>query len=163
MYAKDLILSQLDTSDQILNAYLGDLSDAELKQRPAPGLNPVAWQIGHLISSERGMIEPLKPGSCPALPEGFDEAHGKEAAKVDDTSKYLRWSEYRSLWDAQRAATKAVLAGLSEEGLKAAPPNTFGGMCPTVGHVISFTGGHVQMHVGQFVPLRRKAGKPIVI
>jgi hypothetical protein len=163
MYAKELILSQLDTSGHIINAYVGDLSDAELKERPAPGLNPIAWQLGHLISAERNMVEPLKPGSCPTLPEGFNEVHGKDAAKSDDTSSYLRWSEYRSLWDAQRAATKAVLASLSEDDLKATPPNTFGGMCPTVGHVISFTAGHVQMHVGQFVPLRRKAGKPIVI
>ena len=163
MYAKDIITQSLDTSDHIARAYMADLDQKQMLERPAPGMNPIAWQIGHLLSVERKTIDGIKPGSCPALPAGFDEAHGKEAGLSDDTSKYLPKDQYLSLFEAQRKATKEVLAGLSEAELSAEPANTFQGMCPTVGHIFNFMGSHVMMHVGQFVPVRRNAGKPIVI
>jgi hypothetical protein len=163
MYAKDIISQTLDTSDQIMRAYVTDLDEADLTVRPAPGMNPIAWQLGHLLSVERKVIDGIKPGSCPELPAGFDDAHGKEAGLSDDTSKYLEKSEYLALWDAQRAATKAVLAALTPDQMQASSSNNMRGMCPTTGHWFNFMGSHVLMHVGQFVPIRRKQGKPVVI
>lgn len=163
MYAKDIITQSLDTSDTILRKYVGDLDQAEWLERPGPGMNPIAWQVGHLLSVERKVIEGIKPGSCPALPTGFDEAHSKEAAQSNDTSGYFNKDQYLDLFAAQRQATKEVLDSLTEAELQAVPANTFGGMCPTVGHIFNFMGGHVWMHVGQFVPVRRKSGKPVVI
>jgi hypothetical protein len=163
MYAKDIIGQTLDTSDHIARAYVADLDVAQMLERPAPGMNPIAWQIGHLLSVEHKIIDGIKPGICPDLPAGFDEAHNKEAALSDDTSKYLTKDEYLTLFAAQRKATKEILAGLSEAEMAAEPANTFGGMCPTIGHMFNFMGSHVMMHVGQFVPVRRKSGKPVVI
>ena len=163
MYAKDIISQTLDTSDRILRTYVGDLDHTQLTSRPAPGMNPIAWQIGHLLSVERKFVDAIKPGSSPALPAGFDEAHGKDAGLSDDTSKYATKDEYLKLFAAQRDATKNVLAALTEAEMAVPPENTFGGMCPTTGHLINFLGSHVMMHVGQFVPVRRLAGKPVVI
>ena len=163
MYAKDIIGQTLDTSDHIMRSYVGDLDEAELRERPAPGMNPIAWQLGHLLSVERRVIEGIKPGSCPELPEGFDDAHGKDAGLSDDTAKYLSKEDYLTLWAAQRAATKSVLAGMTPDQLHASSSNNMRGMCPTTGHWFNFMGAHVLMHVGQFVPVRRKADKPVVI
>ena len=44
----------------LLNA---DLSDADLLVRPAPSANHIAWQLGHLIASERNLVEAAAPGS----------------------------------------------------------------------------------------------------
>src|SRR5690349_16615102 len=107
MNAKDVIRQSLDLSDRILGSYLSDLEDADLHVRPVAGMNCIAWQLGHLVSSERGMVEGVKPGSCPALPSGFDEAHGRDNAKSEDTSKFLSKKEYVALIQAQHAATKA--------------------------------------------------------
>lgn len=163
MYAKDIIKQTLDTSDHILRSYVGDLDQSQLTSRPAPGMNPLSWQIGHLLSVERKFVEGIKPGSSPALPAGFDEAHGKDAGQADDTSKYPTKDEYLALFAAQREATKKVLDALTEAEMSVPPENTYGGMCPTTGHLINFLGCHVMMHVGQFVPVRRLAGKPVVI
>ena len=57
MNAKDVLLQTIGMGDHILNAYLGDLSDADLLLRPVEGQNHIAWQLGHLISSERSMVE----------------------------------------------------------------------------------------------------------
>src|ERR1700760_3937994 len=74
MHPKDLIRQNLDFSDRLVKAYVEDLDDESLLLRPVEGMNHIAWQLGHLISSERRMVEAIKPGSCPALPEGFDAA-----------------------------------------------------------------------------------------
>jgi uncharacterized damage-inducible protein DinB len=163
MYAKDIIKQTLDTSDRIARTYVGDLDQSEMTARPAAGMNPIAWQLGHLLAVEKKFVDEIKPGSSPALPAGFEEAHGKDAGLSDDTSKYLTKDEYLSLFAKQREATKKVLDSLTDAEMATPPANTFGGMCPTTGHLINFLGSHVMMHVGQFVPVRRKAGKPVVI
>jgi hypothetical protein len=163
MPVRDLIRQTLDNSDQIVNAYIGDLSDADLMVRPAAGMNHIAWQLGHLISAERMFAEMVKPGVAPPLPAGFDEAHNKEATTSDDTKKFRTKAEYIDIWKAQRAATKSILDGMSDAELDAPSTNRFQGMAPTQGSVLLFNATHVLMHVGQWVGVRRQLGKPIVI
>ena len=163
MDAKPIIKQTLGTSDHLVQKYVGDLNSDELTMRPAEGMNPIAWQLGHLIEVERKLVDMLKPGSSPELPSGFAEAHGKNVGMEEDTSKYLSKDEYLKYFGAQRAATLAVLDGLTDEEMEEAPANTLGGMCSTKGQLLNFLGAHVLMHVGQFVPIRRKAGKAIVV
>ncbi|MDB5349388.1 MAG: hypothetical protein JWN86_635 [Planctomycetota bacterium] len=163
MHAKDVILNSLGSSDMITKAYVGDLSDADLMARPVPGMNHIAWQLGHLISVEHKVMEELAPGSSPALPEGFDAKHTKETTTSDDPSKFYTKAEYLAVWDAQHAATKAVVAKLTEEQLDAPAPESFRRMVPTNGLTINFLASHTLMHVGQYVAVRRTLGKPVVI
>jgi hypothetical protein len=158
--AKDVIRDTLANSDFILKAYLADLSDGDLLVPPVEGMNPVAWQLGHLISVERDWIEKLQPGSCPALPGGFGAAHGKETAAPNPFRPFCGKAEYVQAWDAQRAATLSALDALpdaklsAETGIEFAPTNTA---------LLNMIGIHALMHVGQFVPVRRKAGLGIAI
>lgn len=162
MQAKDAIRGTLDLSDRVIDDYLKDLDDADLLLRPVAGMNHIAWQLGHLIASERRFVEMVKPGSCPPLPDGFDEGHGRTATKVDDPSKYYPRSQYQSLWKAQREATRSVLDSLPESDLDRADPS-FPPFAPTVGALMSICGTHPLMHCGQFVAVRRQLGKPIAI
>lgn len=162
MNAKDAIRNTLDMSENIIQTYVGDLKDEDLCVRAVPGMNHIAWQLGHLISSERGMIEILRPGTCPPLPEGFDDAHGKEGAKSDECSRFLSKDAYLALWKAQREATKAAIDAVPEADLDKAdeklPP-----YAPTVGALLNMTGVHTLMHAGQFVAVRRALNKPVTI
>jgi len=165
MHAKDAILHTYGMNERILGAYLGDLSDADLLVRPVPGQNHIAWQLGHLINTERGLVEGIKPGTCPPLPEGFEQAHAREADATtsDDVSKFLSKERYLELFQAQRAATRKVLEGLSDADLAAPAPERAQRIAPTVGAVMVLLGNHLLMHVGQFVSVRRKLGKPVAI
>jgi len=109
------------------------------------------------------MIEAIKPGSCPPLPEGFDENHSRKDTMSDDPSRFLTKAEYLDLFKAQRAATKAVLDSLSDAELDAPAPERMRSRLPTVGAVLVLAGGHVLMHVGQFVATRRRLDKPVAI
>jgi hypothetical protein len=165
MQPKEMIRQSMDFSERIVMSYIGDLEDADLKIPPSEGMNPIAFQLGHLISSERMMLQEVKPGASPALPEGFEAAHSTEKAKAGalDPSTFKSKAEYIQLWNEQRAATKAVLDGLSEADLDAAAPENWRKFMPTIGSLFGLIGSHTLMHVGQFVPVRRKLGKPVVI
>ena len=163
MNAKDALLQSFNMGDMIVGAYLADLSDSDLLIRPIEGQNHIAWQLGHLISTERAMVEGIKPGSSPSLPEGLEEAHNREAAAIDDPSKFLPKQRYLDLGKAQRAATLSVLESLGDADLDAPSPERVRKMAPTVGATFGLLGHHVLMHVGQFVSVRRKLKKPVSI
>jgi hypothetical protein len=163
MSPKDALRLSIEMSDYIINAYIGDLSDADLLIRPVPGMNHIAWQLGHLISAERGFTDMVKPGSCPPLPAGFDEAYTKETTTIDDPRKFHTLAQYQELWKAQRAATLAVLDGYPEAELDKKDAEKFPEWAPTVAALLAMSGTHALMHCGQFVAVRRMLGKPVVI
>ncbi len=162
MNTQEAIGATFATSSMILNSYFGDLTDAELMTRPAEGCNHLAWQLGHLISSECNLLEMVASGSAAALPDGFAEQHDKEQAGEDDASKFCTKQEYLDLFDKVRAATLAALAKCSDADLDKPGPEDFANFCPTVGHVFVLMATHGMMHAGQFVPVRRKLGKPVL-
>jgi hypothetical protein len=163
MCPKDAIGLGIGMSDYIIGAYIGDLTDADLLLRPVPGMNHIAWQLGHLIAAEHRFVEMVKPGSCPALPAGFDEAHNKETTTLDDPSKFHSLSKYQELWKAQRAATMAALESFPESELDKTDPEKYPEWAPTPAAIFAMCGTHALMHCGQFVPVRRMVGKPVVI
>ncbi|MBI3461767.1 MAG: DinB family protein [Planctomycetes bacterium] len=163
MNVRDAIRSTMDTSSTVLKNYLSDLSDADLMRRPGPGCNHLAWQLGHLIAAECSLLEAIRPGAAAQLPEGFAAQHSKEAKDVDDPAKFLTKQQYLDLYDKARSATLAALEKVSEADLDQPGPERFKTVFPTVGSIFVLIGTHPLMHAGQFVPVRRALGKPIVI
>jgi hypothetical protein len=161
--SKDMIKATVAMTDRMVQSYLGDLDDADLLLRPVDGMNHIAWQLGHLIGSERWFVEQIKPGASPALPEGFEAAHKKETAGVNDASKFHTKAEYLSLWKKQRDASLAVLDGFSEADLAKPSPEIVRKFCPTVAETMNMIGLHPMMHLGQWVAVRRKLKKPITM
>ncbi len=162
MNARDMVRNSLAIGDRFINSYIGDLEDADLLVRPLPGMNHIAWQLGHLIGSERNIVELVKPGSCPALPDDFEEGHGRQKFNVDDPSKFYPKAKYLELWKKQREATLAVLETLTEADFDRAEEK-FPQMAPTVGRLMGICGDHPIMHAGQFVAVRKLLNKPVTI
>ncbi len=159
MDAKEIILNSMMVGEMFLKSYLADLTDEDLYMIPVEGMNPIALQLGHLISTEHTFVEKIKAGSSPELPEGFMAKHSLKEGDKADKSRYSTREEYLRLYDLQRAASKAVLATLSDEDL--AKPGPMPEFVPTVGASFNIFGLHELAHCGQFVPVRRKLGKPI--
>ncbi len=161
MGPKDVIRNTLDTSDFFIKSYINDLTDDEIKLTPVEGMNPIAMQMGHLIAVEHSINELVEPGSAPALPTGFAEAH--DLKKPEGTSGFRSKDEYVKLWDEQRAATKAVLDRLSDADLADNRGGKLPPWAPTVGVALNMAGMHALNHSGQFVAVRRKLNKPITV
>ncbi|MCA9132977.1 MAG: DinB family protein [Planctomycetales bacterium] len=160
MNANEVIKGTLDTAEMVGLAYLGDLSDAQLMQRPHPECHHLNWQVGHLILSEHGLMQTIAPGGMPELPSGFAATYSKEAAASDDASKFATKEQLLQAYREQRAGTLALLAKITETELDEPSGVEY---APTKGAVFSMTGQHWLMHCGQWVIVRRQAGKPVVI
>jgi hypothetical protein len=164
MKATDAIRTALTSTRDVITWYLGDLSDQDLLVRPAPGANHIAWQLGHLITSERKLVTGQLPGTpYPELPAGFAEQHGKETAGQDPPTGFGTKQQYLDLFTRTRQATLDAVARLSENDLDRPLGGDWAKYAPTLGALLlSIVANHTLMHGGQFTVVRRKLGKPVL-
>jgi uncharacterized damage-inducible protein DinB len=163
MNSKDAIRSSVNLSTMVLKTYISDLDDADLMRRPGEGCNHLAWQLGHLISSEVQLLDGVAPGEGIELPEGFADAHSKENCSNDDPAGFHEKQTYVELFDKVRAATLAALDNYAESALDNPAPEELRSFCPTMGDMFTLIATHPMMHAGQFVVVRRQLGKPILM
>jgi hypothetical protein len=81
-------------------------------------------------------------------------------AACDDPAKFATKTEYLALLDEAKAASLAAVDATPESDFDRPGPESMREYAPTVGVVLLLLGSHVLMHVGQFVPIRRRLGKP---
>jgi hypothetical protein len=163
MNANDAIRKTMSFSSMVLKSYVSDLDDAELLHRPTAGCNHLAWQLGHLIASECGLLNMICPGAAPELPGGFEKNHGKDAKDSNDPQQFCTKAEYVALMEKVRSATEKALAEQTAEDFDQPGPEHMRQLCPTAGDLWCLIATHGMMHAGQFVPVRRMLGKPVVI
>jgi DinB superfamily len=159
---KASICSSLAASDFIVQNYLEDISPEELLMRPVPAANHIAWQLGHLIRSERRLAEAASPGTMPDLPKGFDERHSKEAAASDDPKKFLSKDEYLAIAKDVRKGTLNLLDNLSDDDLDKPVSGPAPPFVKRRGDALVTIGPHWMLHAGQWAILRRKLGRPVM-
>ena len=159
MTAKDAIRDCIEMCHMVTEGYFADLSDQDLLLRSVPGTNHIAWQLGHLISSDCQMIAGIGQ-KAPTLPPDFVARHTKETATSDDPAKFFKKADYQRLTAEVKAAKLAALAATPDADLGKPGPESMREYAPTVGSVLMLLGTHWMMHAGQFVPIRRKLGKP---
>jgi hypothetical protein len=162
MNAQEAIRTALKGTQNLVNMYLGDLSDADLLVRPVPGANHIAWQLGHFTATETKLADLSPAFAYPALPKGFAQQHGPETAKQDAAKGFATKEQYLSLFNAVRNATIAALDKLSDKDLDKPTTGPMAQWAPTLGALLLLTSNHSLMHAGQFTAVRRKLGKPVL-
>ena len=160
MNAKDAIRSNFNLSNMVWQSYVQDLTDEEMLERPVPNINHVKWQLGHLISSEHGLLSAICPGTAADLPAGFADRYTNDTAGSDDAATFDSKEELLTVFETQRAATLKALDDMPEEQLGAIAPDSLQRVCKTIGDVWILMGGHYSMHAGQWAVIRRKLGRP---
>jgi hypothetical protein len=158
MSLKNHIRWQIEQCHWIATSYVQDLADADLLLRPVSGMNHIAWQLGHLITSSKMMLGGLGQPS-PALPAGFEGGYTKETAASDNPAKFATKDVYLDLAAKTKAASLAALDAIPESKLDDPGPEQMREYAPTVAAVLTMLGTHWLMHAGQFVAVRRKLGK----
>lgn len=156
MNARDALQLSIDMGKMISLGYLGDLTDAEMMKRPCAGCNHIIWQVGHLIASERNMIEGLFPGSMPNLPAGFAEKYTKETSKSDRSEDFHSKADLLALFEQVRTATLAALTRCSDADLDRPTGLDY---APTTAALFELQGSHWLMHAGQWAVVRRICGR----
>ena len=163
MQGPEAIRAALASTKDILNWYLGDLSDADLLVRPVAGANHIAWQLGHLIAAERGLVTTELPGTpYPELPAGYTEQHGKDTAAQDPPRGFATKAQYLDLFNKVRQTTLDAVAKLSDADLDKPTTGQMARFAPKLGNLFILQANHTLMHGGQFSVVRRKLGKPVL-
>lgn len=160
MDARQAIQINLDMAETVGLSYVSDLTDEELLLRPHPECNHINWQLGHLIVSEHQLMSKIAAHRMPCLPDGFETRYAKENAKSDNPAKFATKQTLLDTYRQQRSGTRTVLESFSDEELDRESGVPY---APTVGALISMQGSHWLMHCGQWVIVRRRCHRPIVI
>lgn len=160
MNAKDAIKYSLSSNMWVLKTYLADLSDADLLMRPAPNANHTAWQLGHLIVGEVGLLAGIGCKTA-TLPAGFEQKHAKDTCGNDSPAAFLKKQEYLDLFEKVREGTLAALEAMPEADLDKPTSGPLKDFAPTNGAMFLLVANHILMHAGQMTVLRRKLGKPV--
>lgn len=163
MNAREAIQMALSSTQQILNMYVSDLSDADFFVRPVPGANHIAWQMGHVIAGDVFLVKEQLPDTpYPELPAGFAEHYSKETASQDSPKGFLNKVQYLELFGKVREATKAAVGKLSDADLDRPTTGKMAQFAPRLGDLLQLVANHTLMHAGQFTVVRRKLGKPVL-
>ncbi len=159
MDMKQAFATSMASADMICDAYLGDLTPAEMLKRPCPGINHVSWQLGHLIASDAYLVGQALPGKKFTLPDGFAERHTKETSTSDNAAGFLSKDEYLKVRKDVRGQITAAVQGLSAEDFDKPVTGKVPPFLKTVGDTLLFIGDHWIMHAGQWAVLRRTLGR----
>ena len=162
MTAKKVLGNVIEFARGVTDIYLSDFTDEDLLVRPLPNMNHAAWQLGHLLCSERSMMTAIGV-AMPELPPGFADNYTDETCRSDDPKLFAGKTECFSLRDTSREAVLNGLEAMSEERMAEPSPESARMYAGTVAGVFRHIGTHELMHVGQFVAIRRKLGKPVLI
>ncbi len=77
-------------------------------------------------------------------------------------AQFLKKDEYLATFNKVRQATITAIDKLSDADLDRPTKGDMSKWAPTVGVLLLLNANHTMMHVGQFTPLRRKLGKPVL-
>jgi uncharacterized damage-inducible protein DinB len=161
MQAKDVIKAALNSTQNLLDMYLSDLSDADLLVRPAPTANHIAWQLGHMIVGEPFLVRTELPDAAfPELPAGFADKYTKETSNQD--TGFATKAEYVDLAKKMRSATLTAVDQLSDADLGRKSTGRMAQFAPRLADLLLLVSNHTLMHAGQFTVVRRKLGKPVL-
>jgi len=158
----EVMVGSMAQSQKMLKDHIADFSEADMLTRPTPAANHAAWQLGHLILAEAGMVNACTPGAVPAPPAGFAEKFTKETAKSDDPKAFASKAELLAAFDKGRTASIAWAKSLTPADLEKLGPEKMREFIPTVGHLLSLLPVHDAMHMGQVQVIRRKLGRPVM-
>jgi uncharacterized damage-inducible protein DinB len=161
MNAKEALTLSLSSTRDVLKMYLADLSDADLQKPPTPGANNIAWQLGHLITSEASLMSVLPGATYPELPAAL-KSHAAKMGAAAPAGGYLTKAEYVDWFTKVRDASIANVDRLSEADFDQRNTNAMAPLAPTLGALIILVANHTLMHGGQFTVVRRALGKPVL-
>ena len=162
MHAKDAITVVLKSTGDMLGWFLSDLSDADLLVRPVPSANHIAWQLGHLITSECHLCKqvPVLPTlSCRQVLRSsmtkLQRLRNLPGASGPKPSTLICSTRFgRRPWRVRLDCQMQIWTGQ--------PPATSAQFAPTIGPLLVMAANHTMMHAGQFTVVRRKLGEPIL-
>ncbi len=158
----DLLIDRVETARTWTCNLVEGVDASRWFEQPAPDVQHIAWQVGHLAASQVSLIHGRCCGKSPEahLPATFTEQFGRGSRPTAAAAAYPPIAEIRRVFDGVHAEAIALIRTLPEEELDAP---TAGGPHPmfvTKGQCIAMAAMHESFHAGQIALMRRIFGMP---
>lgn len=157
----DTIAFVLKASQARLHMYIDDLKPAEFAHQPFPGVNSIAWILGHLTLTDRRILG-LFGAELPPLPDGFDTPFKTTKQPAVTQTGLGNPTDLIAAFDAHRTKLIATVEQAKPDALNTPLPNPVA-TAKTVGEAAAFMAVHVGLHAGQITLIRRSLGYPPVV
>ena len=160
----DFAITAMETARMMTLAGVDGLTEEEMMFQPKAGMNHPLWLLGHIATSENGLILHACAGKD-LLPEDWMGKFGIKSTPVADMKAYPKREEILATLAKTHAAAMAYVKGLKAEDLDKRPmgierfPKGAQERFNTVGKCIAGHITHEASHVGQITVLRRLMGK----
>jgi hypothetical protein len=151
----------LKKSHLMMHRFVDDLKPHEFEHQPVPGVNCVAWILGHLTLTDRRHLTWLGVTDLPPLPAGFEERFKTTRTTATEQKGFGDPNELVALFDAHRQQLIDCLPTVDPARFLE-PPSFQTPMFADRGEGTLFMGLHVSMHAGQISVIRRSLGYPPV-
>jgi hypothetical protein len=156
-------LEQLDFTRRYTLERVESVPFAEWFTVPTGGVSHIAWQVGHIASSEyRLCLDRLRPRSSAdesLVPDAFLKTFGRESLPADETG--FTAEEIRAVFDRVHARVMEELAAYPDTDLDLAPLKPHP-LFTTRFAGLRYAPLHEMIHCGQLALIRRMLGyKPI--
>ncbi len=157
----DVIAFALTASHARFHTFVDDLSPAEFERQPIPGVNSIAWMVGHLALTDRRILG-LFGAALPPLPDGFEAPFKTTKQPAGEQKGLGDPAALLAVFDAHRRALIEAVRAATPEALAAPLPNPHP-LFTTVGEAAAFMAVHLGLHAGQVTVIRRALGYPPVM
>ena len=165
MSIKEGIINQYDFNLVFAKKLVEDLSEEQMTQSPAKGLeNHPAFTLGHLITGTAMTVEDL--GGKMDIPQGWEELFlrkgpGDPRLPIKDPSLYPRKNELIKELEKQHERLKSHFLSIEDSKLNEKISWRFSSYMPTLWDLVIFMCiNHEAMHLGQLSAWRRAMDLP---
>ena len=165
MNVLEFIVHLLEDTRKHTLAQVEDLTEAEMMFQPRPETNHPLWLLGHIVTSENGLILRWCAGQS-AMPGGYAKVFFMGTRPQSDPSVYPKKDEVLGVLADVHTQAIEVVKALAPEELEERPIG-FEEMNPGAQQLFWSKGAciwhhamHEASHAGQITLLRRLLGKP---
>jgi hypothetical protein len=151
----------LTKSQFMIHRMIDDLKPHEFEHQPFPGVNCIAWVVGHLTLTDRRQLTWLGVPDLPPVPDGFEERFKVTRTTAVEQKGFGDPKELVALFDAHRRKLIDCLPTVDPAKFFE-PPSFQTPMFADRGEGTLFMGLHTAMHSGQISLIRRSLGYPPV-
>ena len=154
-------LATLDLARDVTLKYLGGIPDEHLTTRACDGGQHALHIMGHLAFADTMLLGVIAPDEA-QLPDGFNEAFGKDAEIKDSASDYPPVAAVRQEMTSIREKTRAHYVKLDEAALRMPFEGDMAQFGRNLAHLAQTCGWHEAIHSGQLTQIRRKLDLPLI-
>lgn len=157
----DLLIERLIAARRWTTSLLADFEESRWFDCPAPGIQHIAWQVGHIAASQAVLIHNrcFNIPMAEAVPASFTQQFGRGSKPVGDPAAYPPISEIRRMFDGMQADCLKRVRQMTESDLELPAFGDPHPMFAKRGEAVGMAAMHEAFHAGQIALTRRLFGK----